>query len=183
MIFLTIILITDEVEDSELVMKNRKPIPFDAFEDNENQLHVGFDVFEDDKIPTENEANDENVFKQKLAVKSVENFCVYTDDDQEFKAKVPKVYVDDEVENKKTSKLFDKNDLKPSKSSIKFEVHIDDENMYQDKNYNNKFENETYKVSDSTQSLPVENMNPVDENKSPFKKIQSVSNNFYYYEL
>lgn len=116
--------LTDEVEDPVLVMKNRKPIAFEAFEDNnENQRQLGFDIYEDDKIPVENEVDD-NVFKvqPQVAVRPAEHFCVYVDDDQEVKTEQPK-------------------------------------------------------ASDLAQALSLENcIKPVDESKSPFKKIQNVSN-------
>uniref|UniRef100_A0A2H8TVQ9 Mitotic checkpoint serine/threonine-protein kinase BUB1 n=1 Tax=Melanaphis sacchari TaxID=742174 RepID=A0A2H8TVQ9_9HEMI len=121
----------DKDEESELISKNRKPIPFDAFEEVDNNIKSGpsdFMVYEDNKIPMDNKAFE----IQKKDVRNQGDFYVYTDDNDQGKIlKEPTVFVDFNDENQVFTDKSDENNGKGSKIP---DVYIDnDENVFRKK--------------------------------------------------
>lgn len=132
----------DKDEEPELILRDRKPILFDAFEEVDNNikpLPSDFMVYEDDKTPV-----DDKVFQiqQKDKVKNPGHFYVYTDDDNKAKShKEPTVFVDhndeNQVENNEFQVYIDKNDENDENNRKDFkipDVYVDnDENVFSKK--------------------------------------------------
>lgn len=140
-----------------------------------------FEVYEDNKLIIK----DQNDFQQKGTIKNVAEFCVYTDEDDEAKYLFNTKNVYSNTEKTKNPKLcVDKNDENMYRNSQIPEVYIDN---HEEKGFKipNKYIDICIGKTEKETKEPLTNSKQVycyedstyliNENKSPFKKVQNVS--------
>lgn len=118
-----------------MISRNQKPISFDAFEEIDNNvkpLPSDFMVYEDNNTPA-----DDKVFKiqQKGMVKNIDNFYVYTDEDDQAKShNEPSALVKNNDKNNEFQVYIDTNDENNGKVFKIPDVYVDnDENVFSKK--------------------------------------------------
>lgn len=130
-----------------------------------------FKIYEDNETPTKKDNNEEDIqIKQRKTEKSTTDVYVYLDEnDQSKKHQSLNVYIDNDIENINTSIAYTDKNCKNKLTSSKIpKVFEDNENEKNTKIQNYQVEKNVGKQTNV--------ITDIDENKSPFKKIPSVSN-------
>lgn len=133
-----------------------------------------FIIYEDNETPTKKENNEKDIQEnQGKTEKSTTDFHVYVDENDQSKGQqLLDVYIDNDIENINTSIAYTDKNCKNKLASSKIpKVFENSKNEKNTKIHNYQVENNAKKNFGKQTNLITD----IDENKSPFKKIPSVS--------
>lgn len=157
--------VNDKFDKDQLKKPIQSRSEFSVFTDDDDQA-VHF------KVPEVYvDGNDEN---QRKSFKTPEVYVDKINESQKKRSKIPTVYVDKSYENQKKS--FNTPDVYVDDENVKLLTKNKGDNVFENKSKTHDDKKSLDKAS-RKQVYPYEDtMNPIDENKSPFKKIPMVCN-------